>query len=54
MDNEKLEKAIEEMLQLYNQNKLKELAAIRDGKEESDERKIAAHTVLQMGVDLRK
>ena len=54
MDKEKLEIAVKEMLVLYEQGNLEELAKIRDNNEESGERIIAAHKVLQMGPDPRR
>ena len=54
MDKEKLDIAIKEMLDLYEQGKFEELAKIRDNNEESGERIIAAHKVLQMGPDPRR
>ena len=54
MDKEKLDTAIKEMLDLYEHGKFEELAKIRDSKEESGERIIAAHKVLQMGPDPRR
>ncbi len=54
MDKEKLDITIKEMLDLYEQGKFEELAKIRDNNEESGERIIAAHKVLQMCPDLRR
>ena len=54
MVEETTKKAIDEMMVLYKQNKIEELKKIRDDVNETSDRKIAAHTVLQLGKDPRR
>ncbi len=51
---EKMKKAYNELIILYEQNKREELAAIRDSNLESDMRKIMANELLQLGPDPRR
>ena len=54
MDKEKLEIAIKEMYKLYDCGKFKELNNIMCSEKESEERRAAAYTMLEMGPDPRR
>lgn len=52
--NEEMQKAYDELVILYEQDRREELAAIRDSSTENDVRKIMAYRLLQLGPDLRR
>ena len=54
INKDKINKNLNEMMILYNSNKFEELARIRDDKNEDGGRRLAAHSVLQLGKDPRR
>ena len=54
MNKEKLEIALKEMRELYNHGEYKKLNKIEFDENEIKERRIAAHTVCQLGPDPRR
>ena len=54
MDKEKIEIAIKEMKELYDCGKYKELSKIEFDENETKERRLAAHTISQLGFDPRR
>ena len=54
MDKTELNKIINEMMKLYKQGKIEELIKIRDNKNESGEKRMAADVLLQAPKDTRK
>ena len=49
-----MQKAYDELIILYEQDKREELAVIRDSSTESDIKKIMAYRLLQLGPDPRR
>ncbi len=54
MDKEKIENTIKEMLDLYNRGEYEKLSQIELDENETKEKILAAHVVLQLGLDSRR
>ena len=54
MNKIELNKIMDEMMKLYKQDKIEELIKIRDNKNESGEKRMAADILLQAPKDIRR
>ncbi len=54
MNKEKLEIVIKEMRDLYDRGEYEKLNQIANSEQESEEKRIAAHVILQLGPDPRR